>query len=98
MIGFSFIKVDLMTSEKNGCVGIYFFRGSILKEFIPLIDNKNAQNEYYLTDIIKIIRKESDNSIETYLIEQSLKYQIMGVNTQEELRELESRELGSSTT
>ena len=85
-------KIDIVN------VGIYFFRGSILKEFIPLIDNKNAQNEYYLTDIIKIIRKESDNSIETYLIEQSLKYQIMGVNTQEELRELESRELGSSTT
>jgi bifunctional N-acetylglucosamine-1-phosphate-uridyltransferase/glucosamine-1-phosphate-acetyltransferase GlmU-like protein len=55
-------------------------------------------NGYYLTDIIKIIRNESDNPIETYLIEDSLKYQIMGVNTQEELRELESMELGSTTT
>lgn len=71
-------------------VGIYYFESTILKQFIPLIMNDNKQNEYYLTDIIKIIKKNSNIKIETSIISQKLTYQIMGVNTQEELRELEN--------
>jgi bifunctional N-acetylglucosamine-1-phosphate-uridyltransferase/glucosamine-1-phosphate-acetyltransferase GlmU-like protein len=70
-------------------VGIYYFNAQILKKYIPLIDNNNSQKEYYLTDIIKIIKTYSDIKIETYQIEENLKYQIMGVNTQEELKNLE---------
>lgn len=72
-------------------VGIYFFNSYILKKYIPLIDNNNVQNEYYLTDIIKVINnvKMSNINIETYKIEENLKYQIYGINTQEELFELE---------
>jgi UDP-N-acetylglucosamine diphosphorylase/glucosamine-1-phosphate N-acetyltransferase len=70
-------------------VGIYFFSSNILKKYIPLIDNNNIQKEYYLTDIVKLINKLSDIYIETYQIEDNLKYQIMGVNTQEELKKLE---------
>jgi bifunctional UDP-N-acetylglucosamine pyrophosphorylase/glucosamine-1-phosphate N-acetyltransferase len=70
--------------------GIYFFNSDILKKYIPLIDNNNVQKEYYLTDIIKIIRNNNSNiDIKTYLIEDQLKYQIQGVNTQEELKNLE---------
>ena len=72
-------------------VGIYFFNGKILKKYIPLINNNNSQKEYYLTEIIKIIRQYSDINIETYQIEEELKYQIMGVNTQEELKNLEKQ-------
>ena len=68
-------------------VGIYYFNSSILKQYIPLIDNNNKQNEYYLTDIIKVIN--NNISIYTYCIEEEFKFQIMGVNTQEELFELE---------
>jgi UDP-N-acetylglucosamine diphosphorylase/glucosamine-1-phosphate N-acetyltransferase len=70
-------------------VGIYYFNANILKKYIPLINNNNSQKEYYLTDIIKIMRQYSDINIETYQIEEELKYQIMGVNTQEELKNLE---------
>jgi bifunctional N-acetylglucosamine-1-phosphate-uridyltransferase/glucosamine-1-phosphate-acetyltransferase GlmU-like protein len=70
-------------------VGIYFFSSNILKKYIPLIDNNNIQKEYYLTDIVKLINKLSDINIETYQIEDNLKYQIMGINTQEELKKLE---------
>jgi len=72
-------------------VGIYYFNGEILKKYIPIINNNNAQKEYYLTDIIKIIRQFSDINIETYQIEEEIKYQIMGVNTQEELKNLEKQ-------
>lgn len=70
-------------------VGIYYFNSKFLKKYIPNITNKNSQNEYYLTDIIKIMREFSDVTMETYLVEEELKYQIMGVNTQEELKKLE---------
>ena len=70
-------------------VGIYFFKSFILKKYIPLIDNNNIQNEYYLTDIVKIIK--NDINIDTYLIEEELKYQILGVNTQQELLDLENK-------
>lgn len=72
-------------------VGIYYFNANILKKYIPLINNNNSQKEYYLTDIIKIMRQYSVINIETYQIEEELKYQIMGVNTQEELKNLEKQ-------
>jgi len=82
---------DCSNIEKNiniVNVGIYFLNSDILKKYIPLIDNNNIQNEYYLTDIIKIIKNEIN--IKTYLIEEELKYQISGVNTQQELINLEN--------
>lgn len=72
-------------------VGIYLFKSYILKKYIPMITNNNAQKEYYLTDIIKIIKNNSEIEIKTYLVEDNLKYQINGVNTQEELINLQNK-------
>ena len=36
--------------------GIYCFNGKSLRESLDLLDNNNAQGEYYLTDTIKIMR------------------------------------------
>ena len=71
-------------------VGIYFFQSIILQKYIPMIKNNNSQNEYYLTDIVKII---NDNNIElnTLLVDEKYRYQILGVNTKEELDDLESK-------
>jgi len=74
-------------------VGIYYFESSILNKYIPMISNDNVQNEYYLTDIVKIIYNDSNNRMElnTFLVEEINKYQILGVNTKEELHELEEK-------
>lgn len=72
-------------------VGIYFFSGKLLKNYIPLIQNNNAQKEYYLTDLISIIKNNSENNIIYKLIEKKNNYQILGVNTKEELIELEEK-------
>jgi bifunctional UDP-N-acetylglucosamine pyrophosphorylase/glucosamine-1-phosphate N-acetyltransferase len=72
-------------------VGIYLFRGSVLKKYIPLIDCVNKQNEYYLTKIVKLInvhiddKRENDIKITPFLIHPSKNHEILGVNTQEEL-------------
>ena len=82
---------DCNSDEKNikiTNVGIYYFHSTILKKYIPLIDNNNNQKEYYLTDIIKVIHNSIN--IYTYCIEENLIYQIMGVNTQDELKLLEN--------
>ena len=84
---------DCSPSEKEIQIinaGIYLFHSTILKKYIPLITNDNTQNEYYLTDIVKVIRANSNINIDTYQIDDSLKYQIQGVNTQKELYELET--------
>lgn len=82
---------DCMDQEKEICLvntGIYYFSESILKKYIPMISNNNSQKEYYLTDIFGIISRESDTRMGTVLIDSSLNYQIMGVNTQDELNRL----------
>jgi hypothetical protein len=54
-----------------------------------MIDNNNTPNEYYLTDIVKLIKQNTDISIDTYLIEKDENKFISGVNTQLELTKLE---------
>jgi UDP-N-acetylglucosamine diphosphorylase/glucosamine-1-phosphate N-acetyltransferase len=72
-------KINIINS------GIYYIDGLVLKQFIPLISNNNAQKEYYLTDIIKIVKNKLENAIYTVLIDESETRNIAGVNTQEEL-------------
>ena len=69
--------------------GIYLFNRQILKDYIPMIDNNNAQNEYYLTDIVKIIKQNTDLLVYTDIIDEYENKYISGVNTPEELLKLE---------
>jgi bifunctional N-acetylglucosamine-1-phosphate-uridyltransferase/glucosamine-1-phosphate-acetyltransferase GlmU-like protein len=54
-----------------------------------MIDNNNTQNEYYLTDIVKIIRQNTDYMVYTDIIDEYENKYISGVNTLEELLKLE---------
>ena len=68
--------------------GIYYIDGAILKQFIPFISNNNIQKEFYLTDIVKIVKNKSWNIIDTVLLDESDSHYISGVNTPEELESL----------
>ena len=68
--------------------GIYGFTNNILCKYLPYITNNNSQNEYYLTDIIKIIKENENSNIHIYEIEKNEQYMIFGVNTKEQLAEL----------
>jgi len=70
-------------------VGVYYFYAGLLKKYIPEITNNNSQNEYYLTDIVKILTEQTTLEIETFKLFPTQNFMIYGVNTKEELRALE---------
>jgi UDP-N-acetylglucosamine diphosphorylase/glucosamine-1-phosphate N-acetyltransferase len=69
--------------------GLYYLSADILTEYIPKITNENSQKEYYLTDIVKLMKQDSRIKIDTFLIGESENKYISGVNTPEELVTLE---------
>jgi UDP-N-acetylglucosamine diphosphorylase/glucosamine-1-phosphate N-acetyltransferase len=71
---------QLKIKELN--VGVYVFDSKFLFENLKLIKNDNAQNEYYLTDIPKIML-ENGEKVYTHTIYNT--DEIYGVNTPEEL-------------
>lgn len=77
------LKVDLVNC------GIYAIKSQLLCKYLPYLTNDNAQKEYYLTDIIEIIKREEKIDIDLFMIEKANQYEIMGVNTSEQLIELE---------
>ncbi len=70
---------------KSVNAGVYCFNSKILEEFVPKIDNKNAQNEYYLTDIIKMA-VDSGKQIEPIIVNEE---EFMGVNSKVHLAKAE---------
>ncbi|MGL5328416.1 MAG: bifunctional UDP-N-acetylglucosamine diphosphorylase/glucosamine-1-phosphate N-acetyltransferase GlmU [Peptostreptococcaceae bacterium] len=66
--------------------GIYCFNGESLREALDLIDNNNAQGEYYLTDTIYIMR---DKGQKVGAYNGSTIEELMGVNSRVELSKAE---------
>ena len=66
--------------------GVYVIANSLLKKFIPKLTNENAQQEYYLTDVITMAVKEG-YKVKPYLVENSENF--MGVNSRKQLVEVE---------
>lgn len=64
--------------------GIYFINGRELREALKHLNNNNAQGEYYLTDVIGIMRNKG-LSIGAYKIKDS--DEIMGINNRYQLSE-----------
>lgn len=84
-------KKDCTEDQINiSCVncGIYCYNFEVLIKCIPMIDNKNSQNEYYLTDIIEISNSKNFKT-HKYELDYNFQYEIIGVNTQDQLKELE---------
>jgi bifunctional UDP-N-acetylglucosamine pyrophosphorylase/glucosamine-1-phosphate N-acetyltransferase len=69
--------------------GIYCIKAEFLTFYLPYLKNDNKQNEYYLTDIIEIIKKRENTNVEMLDIEKEKIIEIIGVNTISQLKELE---------
>lgn len=61
--------------------GVYHVSAEQLLKYVPLIDDVNAQKEYYLTDLCKFIKDD----LHLFMLPQCLQYELMNVNTQKEL-------------
>lgn len=66
--------------------GILALRAEHLHEYIPLIKNENAQNEYYLTDVIELANKGGRKIIAHH---PEYEQEVQGVNNRLQLCELE---------
>lgn len=67
--------------------GIWCFKASALFDAIHKIDNNNNQNEYYLTDTLAVLVNEG-KKVEAIVLEDLT--QASGINSQEQLAELEA--------
>ncbi len=65
--------------------GIYMFNSKWLWEHIFNIQNKNAQGEYYLTDMVEVAISSGEN-IQTLRINPA---EVLGINSPEELKAAE---------
>jgi len=80
-------KRELEINQIN--CGIYATKSEYLCKYLPYLKNNNSQNEYYLTDIIEIIKREEGFDVGMLKIPEENVYEILGVNTIEQLKELE---------
>jgi len=65
--------------------GIYAFSKSVIDKYIPQLSNDNAQEEYYLTDVISMARKDGLNIAPLLVNEEHFK----GVNSKKDLADSE---------
>lgn len=65
--------------------GVYAFKTSFLKAFLPHLNNRNKQNEYYLTDLIGLAYA-NDKSVKALMVDEET---FMGVNSKYHLSQAE---------
>jgi len=65
--------------------GVYLFKREVLEKYIPLLNNNNAQKEYYLTDIIEMGVKDNLEIKAIEVNEENFK----GINSKKDLSEAE---------
>ncbi len=65
--------------------GIYAFSKAVIEKYIPLLSNDNAQEEYYLTDVVAMARADSLDISPLLVDEEHFK----GVNSKKDLSDSE---------
>lgn len=68
--------------------GIYCVDNKLLHQYLPKLSNDNAQQEYYLTDIVKMAVADG---ISVAAIQPDDEFEIEGVNNRQQLAKLERR-------
>ncbi len=76
---------EKMINEVNS--GIYIFYAPYLLNVLKKLDNNNAQGEYYLTDVVRLLREEGKD---VYALEIPDYTEILGVNDRWELAKAEN--------
>lgn len=81
-------------SEEERCIqqvncGLYAFESRALCRYIGHLEPTNAQGEYYLTDVLQLLRQGEGNVIDLFTIPRRLQYQCLGVNTLEQAAQIE---------
>ena len=74
--------------------GVYLFANDSLQTHLPCIHNHNASEEYYLTDVFQLINESTNahgSNVLVFQLPKSLQWMLQGVNTPEQLAELETR-------
>ena len=69
--------------------GIYCMKSELMCKYLKCLTNNNNQAEYYLTDLVEIIKRDEALCVDMLEMEANKQYEIMGVNTPEQLYELE---------
>ncbi len=75
----------IQKETKSVNAGVYCISSELLKKYIPKLDNNNAQEEYYLTDIIKMAVDDGKKIAPVFVAEEEFK----GVNSKFDLAEAE---------
>jgi bifunctional UDP-N-acetylglucosamine pyrophosphorylase/glucosamine-1-phosphate N-acetyltransferase len=76
---------DAKTREiQEICTGVYCIESKILLDYLPRLRNQNAQGEYYLTELVRILSEEK-LKVDTLCFEDSQLF--MGVNDRWQLAE-----------
>jgi len=70
--------------KKVNC-GVYAIKNELLCKYLPYIKNNNVQGEYYLTDIIEII-KNNGHIVSSYNLDKEKQYELTNVNDKEQLK------------
>lgn len=80
---------DLTSEQKEISLcnsGVMLIRGDLLESFLSIITPQNAAGEYYLTDLVKIARRENF----TCGVVEGEASEFMGINTRQDLAEAEA--------
>ena len=78
---------ELLCNKVNA--GIYVFKNKYLQNYLHLLNNNNAQQEYYLTDLVEIIKLHENVNIDLYEIPSNRQIELTGINTKKQLEELD---------
>ncbi len=69
--------------------GIYCIPSNLLINYIPNIKNNNSTGEFYLPDVFNFMLHDNKNSIKISTLPKEKNTQVAGINTLEQLKELE---------
>ncbi len=76
---------DAEKAIKTVNAGIYLFANGMMDKYLPLLSNDNAQDEYYLTDVIELAKNDGFKIAPLYVSEENFK----GVNSKYDLSNAE---------